>query len=346
MTLGMLRSILVVPFKVVIPKEEAIPSYHRILLKENEGVFLLLVTALKDYLTKGKGLQILITGLVQLNLLQIMYYLNNDIIYEFLKRYCIISYDEKDKVTVAELYDNKFLEFARLKGIPKEQMPYKRSFSEALEEKGIHSVKINKATYKVGIRLRIVADIADLIDDDLKDEPSTNTNDNNNDDNKTSSPSNPSNPSSSVPTNPASSNNSSSSTPSQSSPSNPSRPTDQPNSSLKFKVIEFDELLRPFRYAKFVSNGNTVVMVRSYDDLKTLECLHCNNYFTDSMELFRHIQYTFKVKITDMDIIQCNEDGSTVKEGIWIPEFKFSTSISSGSEFEFNSGSNGSADDQ
>jgi len=165
-TEGTYRRICIIPFLYKINKEESIPNYHDYLLREKEGIFNLLLSALTEYLRAldeqgNKAFDNLMPDIVK-------YYTNKviweqDHIKEFVDRYLI--YEVNARTNFSELY-KQYEEFCKLKSIDKLS---KQVLSKALEKFNFYSTKESKITYKLDCRLRLIPLIKDLEDNDKSD---------------------------------------------------------------------------------------------------------------------------------------------------------------------------------
>lgn len=155
-TLGMLRRLVMVEFKHVIPESKRIKNYDKILLEEERsGILNLMIAGLQRYLAEDG--ELVIPDVVKKSTAEWIWSL--DIIQEFIDRYTICTYNENDKIPFADVYE-RFKWFCKLKAVKEEEVPSRKEFSQRLKDKGFTTVrkKGDKKTYVCRIKWKDKAD--------------------------------------------------------------------------------------------------------------------------------------------------------------------------------------------
>ena len=192
-TEGMYRRICIVGFDYKIPKEKAILDYHRILLdKEKHGIFNLLLTALKEYLSNVNKKKVMdyAPDVVKARTERSIW--EQDHAREFYDRFLEYVPDPSVYMPMSKIYE-KYLGFCDKKKIPAEFRLSKQELSKVLTQYGIASRLVNKVTVKICVRFREPPRIDDLEEDDDGDDSnnsSNNSSSNNNNNNNNSNNSN------------------------------------------------------------------------------------------------------------------------------------------------------------
>ncbi len=177
-TEGMYRRICIVGFDYKIPKEKAILDYHRILLdKEKHGIFNLLLTALKEYLSNVNKKKIMdyAPDVVKARTERSIW--EQDHAREFYDRFLEYVPDPSTYLPMSKIYE-KYLGFCDKKKIPAEFRLSKQELSKVLTQYGIASRLVNKVTVKICVKFREPPRVDDLEEDD--DGGNSNNNNNNN----------------------------------------------------------------------------------------------------------------------------------------------------------------------
>jgi hypothetical protein len=185
----MYRRICIVGFDYKIPKEKAILDYHRILLsKEKHGIFNLLLTALKEYLSNVNKKKVMdyAPDVVKARTERSIW--EQDHAREFYDRFLEYVPDPSVYMPISKIYE-KYLGFCDKKKIPAEFRLSKQELSKVLTQYGIASRLINKVTVKICVKFREPPRVDDLEEDD-DEEGNGNNNNNNNSSNNNSSSSN------------------------------------------------------------------------------------------------------------------------------------------------------------
>jgi P4 family phage/plasmid primase-like protien len=186
-TEGMYRRICIVGFDYKIPKEKAILDYHRILLdKEKHGIFNLLLTALKEYLSNVNKKKVMdyAPDVVKARTERSIW--EQDHAREFYDRFLEYVPDPSVYMPMSKIYE-KYLGFCDKKKIPAEFRLSKQELSKVLTQYGIASRLVNKVTVKICVKFREPPRIDDLEDDDGGDSNSSNNSSNNNNNNSNNS---------------------------------------------------------------------------------------------------------------------------------------------------------------
>jgi hypothetical protein len=183
----MYRRICIVGFDYKIPKEKAILDYHRILLdKEKHGIFNLLLTALKEYLSNVNKKKVMdyAPDVVKARTERSIW--EQDHAREFYDRFLEYVPDPSVYMPMSKIYE-KYLGFCDKKKIPAEFRLSKQELSKVLTQYGIASRLVNKVTVKICVKFREPPRIDDLEDDDGGDSNSSNNSSNNNNNNSNNS---------------------------------------------------------------------------------------------------------------------------------------------------------------
>jgi P4 family phage/plasmid primase-like protien len=186
-TEGMYRRICIVGFDYKIPKEKAILDYHRILLdKEKHGIFNLLLTALKEYLSNVNKKKVMdyAPDVVKARTERSIW--EQDHAREFYDRFLEYVPDPSTYLPMSKIYE-KYLGFCDKKKIPAEFRLSKQELSKVLTQYGIASRLVNKVTVKICVKFRDPPRIDDLEEDDGGDSNSSNNSSNNNNNNSNNS---------------------------------------------------------------------------------------------------------------------------------------------------------------
>jgi P4 family phage/plasmid primase-like protien len=187
-TEGMYRRICIVGFDYKIPKEKAILDYHRILLdKEKHGIFNLLLTALKEYLSNVNKKKVMdyAPDVVKARTERSIW--EQDHAREFYDRFLEYVPDPSVYLPMSKIYE-KYLGFCDKKKIPAEFRLSKQELSKVLTQYGIASRLVNKVTVKICVKFREPPRVDDLEeDDDGGDSNSSNNSSNNNNNNSNNS---------------------------------------------------------------------------------------------------------------------------------------------------------------
>jgi P4 family phage/plasmid primase-like protien len=188
-TEGMYRRICIVGFDYKIPKEKAILDYHRILLdKEKHGIFNLLLTALKEYLSNVNKKKVMdyAPDVVKARTERSIW--EQDHAREFYDRFLEYVPDPSVYLPMSKIYE-KYLGFCDKKKIPADFRLSKQELSKVLTQYGIASRLVNKVTVKICVRFREPPRVDDLEEDgdDGDDSNSSNNSSNNNNNNSNNS---------------------------------------------------------------------------------------------------------------------------------------------------------------
>jgi P4 family phage/plasmid primase-like protien len=186
-TEGMYRRICIVGFDYKIPKEKAILDYHKILLSnEKHGIFNLLLTALKEYLSNVNKKKVMdyAPDVVKARTERSIW--EQDHAREFYDRFLEYVPDPSTYLPMSKIYE-KYLGFCDKKKIPAEFRLSKQELSKVLTQYGIASRLVNKVTVKICVKFREPPRIDDLEEDDGGDSNSSNNNSNNNNNNSNNS---------------------------------------------------------------------------------------------------------------------------------------------------------------
>jgi P4 family phage/plasmid primase-like protien len=165
-TEGMYRRICIVGFDYKIPKEKAILDYHRILLdKEKHGIFNLLLTALKEYLSNVNKKKVMdyAPDVVKARTERSIW--EQDHAREFYDRFLEYVPDPSVYMPISKIYE-KYLGFCDKKKIPAEFRLSKQELSKVLTQYGIASRLVNKVTVKICVKFREPPRTDDLEEDD------------------------------------------------------------------------------------------------------------------------------------------------------------------------------------
>jgi P4 family phage/plasmid primase-like protien len=169
-TEGMYRRICIVGFDYKIPKEKAILDYHRILLdKEKHGIFNLLLTALKEYLSNVNKKKIMdyAPDVVKARTERSIW--EQDHAREFYDRFLEYVPDPSTYLPMSKIYE-KYLGFCDKKKIPADFRLSKQELSKVLTQYGIASRLVNKVTVKICVRFREPPRVDDLEEDEWNEE--------------------------------------------------------------------------------------------------------------------------------------------------------------------------------
>jgi hypothetical protein len=185
----MYRRICIVGFDYKIPKEKAILDYHRILLdKEKHGIFNLLLTALKEYLSNVNKKKVMdyAPDVVKARTERSIW--EQDHAREFYDRFLEYVPDPSVYLPMSKIYE-KYLGFCDKKKIPADFRLSKQELSKVLTQYGIASRLVNKVTVKICVRFREPPRVDDLEEDgdDGDDSNSSNNSSNNNNNNSNNS---------------------------------------------------------------------------------------------------------------------------------------------------------------
>ena len=186
-TEGMYRRICIVGFDYKIPKEKAILDYHRILLdKEKHGIFNLLLTALKEYLSNVNKKKVMdyAPDVVRARTERSIW--EQDHAREFYDRFLEYVPDPSTYLPMSKIYE-KYLGFCDKKKIPVEFRLSKQELSKVLTQYGIASRLVNKVTVKICVRFREPPRVDDLEEDDDRDDSNSSNNSSNNNNNNNNS---------------------------------------------------------------------------------------------------------------------------------------------------------------
>jgi P4 family phage/plasmid primase-like protien len=189
-TEGMYRRICIVGFDYKIPKEKAILDYHRILLsKEKHGIFNLLLTALKEYLSNVNKKKVMdyAPDVVKARTERSIW--EQDHAREFYDRFLEYVPDPSVYMPISKIYE-KYLGFCDKKKIPAEFRLSKQELSKVLTQYGIASRLVNKVTVKICVRFREPPRVDDLEEDDDRDDSNSSNNSSSNNNNNNSNNSN------------------------------------------------------------------------------------------------------------------------------------------------------------
>ncbi|MEM3092092.1 MAG: phage/plasmid primase, P4 family [Candidatus Nitrosocaldus sp.] len=143
-TLGMLRRLLMIKFDYIIPEEERIPNYDRILLEEREGILNLMLAGLLKYKQEEEeegGLLLKIPDIVKRDTAEWLWEI--DTLQEFVDRYLVLTYDEKDRIEFSLVYE-RYKFFCQLKKFNEEDIMSKSQFSKHIKDKGFITELIAK----------------------------------------------------------------------------------------------------------------------------------------------------------------------------------------------------------
>lgn len=165
-TEGMYRRICIVGFDYKIPKEKAILDYHRILLdKEKHGIFNLLLTTLKEYLSNINKKKIMdyAPDVVKARTERSIW--EQDHAREFYDRFLEYVPDPSTYLPISKIYE-KYLGFCDKKKIPTDFRLLKQELSKVLTQYGIASRLINKVTVKICVKFKEPPRIDDLEEDE------------------------------------------------------------------------------------------------------------------------------------------------------------------------------------
>jgi P4 family phage/plasmid primase-like protien len=186
-TEGMYRRICIVGFDYKIPKEKAILDYHKILLSnEKHGIFNLLLTALKEYLSNVNKKKVMdyAPDVVKARTERSIW--EQDHAREFYDRFLEYVPDPSVYMPISKIYE-KYLGFCDKKKIPAEFRLSKQELSKVLTQYGIASRLVNKVTVKICVKFREPPRVDDLEEDDGGDSNSSNNSSNNNNNNSNNS---------------------------------------------------------------------------------------------------------------------------------------------------------------